>query len=1592
MTKENTAPKKRVKKSVIIKRVIAAVLILAILAGIGYLGYLLYGRPEPEQTNKPKVTRNEYEDKNVFKLENDDLELSLYGTTSQFTLKEKKTGRVWQSNPGDVSTYDAQVGLKDTVATGASKLNDIRSTLIVSYSAASADKDLNNWEHSINKQAYTIEKIEDERGEAIEVHYSVGQIQGVSKIPTLLTEERYNALTERVKNAPDTQTKGLGRIFSTNYSSKTIRELALAPDLENRARGAHVLRLSLTQKALDSEDNAWLRDLIDQLNNASIVPFDAAETQAVIDAHADDLNAMLGEGAAEILAAAVSEDEDARTAAAQQIEDAVEAARKAAEEAAASEEAAEAQAAEENGEDKEEEENSFWEDDLLEMIRRPNVEPVDLNALAETVRAHQNDFFSGGENEVEEITELILSETHEDKKTASDRITDKVADAEMAKDSNAWAEALVDALNKSGAEDFDPSTIAAMIQEADQTPEQKQVLDQKFYIANAMRRDAKTSLTYLLYGNPPRIAGIDYSEEEYVADSEWELPAEDDLTVLYEVTLRYRLDGPDLLVEVPYEMIRYNAAAPITYINVLPMFGAAGPDQYDHGFIFVPEGGGALIRYNNGKLQQNYYTANLYGWDYASKRSEVVSETKNTFPVFGLTNKGGSFICIIEEGSAHASIKADINGDANLSTAFHPNSYNTASAKYHVLHSDQYNVSAKTANMVIMYEKEVPHETIVQRYRFVDSDNYVDMANAYGAYLRDRYPELTAVDASEDMPVSLELIGAIDKRMVTAGLPVKRVIATTTFDQMKKIIDEMSAAGVKELSVKVSGWCNGGISQHVLTGVSVEGVLGGEGGMKALIAYAHDKGVKLYFDGITTFAYDTKLFQGFTARADAARFTTREIVEITPYSQIYYTEDDERDVYYLTRPDYAKKNATNLINALNDRGAFGVAFRDIGYLLSGNYDPNATTTREAVKKMNVETLKEARGKGEAVMIREGYDYAMPYVDIITDMDLNGIDYSLLDQSVPFYQIAIHGAVDYTGPSLSRAHDWKTELLRCAEYGAGLNFTFMYEDAKILQDTTHSAYHGSSYDSWKEEAAGVITRYQTEMAGLNRQAITGHMALPMNNTVTTYADGTKVYVNYSEQDYTLDDGTVIPARDYKVIRPEEGKAEALMQAVFEPNGARNLVNFTGTALTAGDATVWPMENTRLKDGEVFDVIFADALYPDEGGHHRLYVNASSEAVTVSGGLEVPAGSYVWACDDTAAEAIFLPDGSRMYVNYGADPVKYGYSYKEDGSADKALEIAGGNYARVRGEAILDAVVLADGSLMLVNNSDQEQTAAGAVIPAKSWLIAENPAPVQAIFLPDGSRMYVNLTAADIKPGAKTVGALNWLRVTDSQAFDVMMDGDNCVFVNASDGPITAGGTEIPAGTAVTMPKPGEAEAVFLPDGSRMYINYSDALIKSENNSRNINAGSYLSVTAEINLDILVAAGGDLWINSTDADVTVGETVVPAKGSALIPTAAEIQAEVIILPDGSRRYVNLGTGPLQVNGANILGRCWTTDSAPVSETPLPDTVETVRYINLSDAEVTFGTVTVPAGQVLITGPEPAAEATAEAAATEEGGDAQ
>ena len=602
---------------------------------------------------------------------------------------------------------------------------------------------------------------------------------------------------------------------------------------------------------------------------------------------------------------------------------------------------------------------------------------------------------------------------------------------------------------------------------------------------------------------------------------------------IFNISLVYRLEGDDLVIEVPMDRISYNPSYPITTLNLLPAFGSAG--KTESGYILVPEGPGAIINFNNGKVKQAAYTANMYGHDYAVIRKEVINETRVAYPVFGMATEGSSFLCIMEDGKAWGGITANTAGQPSYG------SYNAANAYYTIIHGDNYDVSERTNNKVYMFEHELPEGSIVQRYRFIASDDYMVMAGVYREYLLENNPQMNRIVSSQAHTV-IELVGAIDKVQQRLGVPTNVPIPLTTYKQATELTEKLIAENFPNLSIRYAGWMNGGLNQSILNKIRLMGEMGTVKELRAFTKLAADAGVPLYLDGLTCFARDSGLLEGFVIMRDAARHTTREEAEIPEYSTIWYGEQDWRENYYLLKPSLIMQGVDVLSEAAVEYGATGVSFRDVGYLLSGDYDPKNFVTREEARLQQASKLGSLRDAGQLVMTRAGNDYAAVYSDIVTDMDLMGKAYHVIDQFIPFNPAALHGSVPYTGMSINLADDREELLLRSAEMGASLQFTLMAGNVQELQESWFSEYYGADASIIYDDVVAIANTYNTRMNGTFDQVITAHKR-EGNVSVTEYENGIRVYVNYGYADATVD-GVLVPARDYLSVTPDSTTKEAM----------------------------------------------------------------------------------------------------------------------------------------------------------------------------------------------------------------------------------------------------------------------------------------------------------------------------------------------------------------------------------------------------------------------------------------------------------------
>ena len=616
-----------------------------------------------------------------------------------------------------------------------------------------------------------------------------------------------------------------------------------------------------------------------------------------------------------------------------------------------------------------------------------------------------------------------------------------------------------------------------------------------------------------------------FTYEDYLKNKELYKESNIKEVPAFNLSVIYKLTDKGFVIDIPFDEISYRLKYPIILLSTLPYFGAGGPQ--DEGYILIPEGGGSIINFNNGKTRQNGYYADFYGWDYAMDRKAVITETRASYPVFGIANGDSSFISVIEQGAEYGGVTAEIAGKLG--------SYNYARADFRMLHNEQYEVTTRTTNAQFSFENNLPvGEHIVQEFRFLDSTSYVDMAKEYRNYLFAGAKKTS----NKNVPVVVELIGAIEKKQQVMGMPKTKPYALTTYKEAGEIINDIEAMNFGDINYKLSGFINGGVRSKMMNKVRFVKQLGGASQFKKMLASVEDSSAKIYLDGTIQSQYRTKLRNGFFSYRDAARFVSDELCELNEYSDLWYGKDTARDSYYLLKQELRDKAADVFADKAVKLGIDGISYRDNGKNLSSDFNNRHLTTRGAAKQAQVEKMKEANEKGLGIIINAGNDYALNYVDFVTNMDLHGNAYAIIDETVPFYQIALHGYKNYAGSPINLGYEKDQIILESAETAAGLYYTFMEASAMKLQETYYTEYYSSHYDSWKDQFQDSYDRYNKELGVVSNSLIVDHEYVADQVAKTTFDNGYVVYVNFGYKSYRTPSGKNIPERDYRVLKVED----------------------------------------------------------------------------------------------------------------------------------------------------------------------------------------------------------------------------------------------------------------------------------------------------------------------------------------------------------------------------------------------------------------------------------------------------------------------
>ena len=583
----------------------------------------------------------------------------------------------------------------------------------------------------------------------------------------------------------------------------------------------------------------------------------------------------------------------------------------------------------------------------------------------------------------------------------------------------------------------------------------------------------------------------------------------------FEVPCFFGITEEGFVAQILGEQIVQHGTLRISNISLLPFFGAGTREE--DGYLMVPDGSGAIIRFNNQKQTYQGYNQSVYGRNLAQNIQNYTLVTQNAMmPVFGISRDGGSVLGVITNGASMSTIKANVSGKIAAVNHVYPivsfiqNESNTLLSG-----SDNEEVS-------VMLSRQTKDFTYEVTYFLLDrNDGYVEMAERYRQYLETN--GMQTADYSGQRTIGLDFIGGMKMRKTFLGVPYQAVEPLTTFADMQRIALEVQENTGNTVLVVMEDTLTGGSRSKMPVSISYASALGGKGGYQAMASALEQAGIPFYplYDTVTLKTSG----KGYSS-LDSARNVSRSASRQYDYLLSSGVRETNKPAVYLLTPEAGAEVTGKLIADAVKKGVANLGLTGISNKMYGDYRKVPISQLETELAW-IAALKNAAEHTDSLLLDAAYGYGLSFADVISNVPVYSSQFDVEDETIPFYQLVMSGTAELYGAPMNGNGNIRQAFLRCVEYGVSPSFRLMAAAPATLQDTDYQHYFSVSYEDWK----GVIEAMAAELADASLgQRLVNHEKLGENVYASTFADGSVVYVNYGGEAVRIN-GIQIPAMDF-----------------------------------------------------------------------------------------------------------------------------------------------------------------------------------------------------------------------------------------------------------------------------------------------------------------------------------------------------------------------------------------------------------------------------------------------------------------------------
>jgi len=563
-------------------------------------------------------------------------------------------------------------------------------------------------------------------------------------------------------------------------------------------------------------------------------------------------------------------------------------------------------------------------------------------------------------------------------------------------------------------------------------------------------------------------------------------------------TVSVTLEDHGVHIEIPNKTLVQSMSDEyrIDTIHVYPFFGATIQDIVP-GYFFIPDGSGALLRFEKESRANSMFYGRYYGNDLGmfsenTYYDSIIPAYDLSLPIYGMVHGSDqhAYTVIIDKGSAYGRLRLH---PAGVTTQFNF-LYNSF-----IYNEAYFQATNRSGAGVDALQKKTNEFDVSMHYRFLDStqSNYVGMALDYQSYLEEKGELEQSVESDDHIGIRLEFLGSEKKKFLFWDIP----LTMTTLSQMKEILADLKINGVFNPEVIYYGWQPLGASKMIPTTLKLESKLGSISTLKNLIAGIEaDNGTfSLYVNPQVAY----RNASGYSTRTDLAMSITNKNL----------LSNDRNKVNYL----FNLKNITKRLEGLDqikDLDSLEFAVGTMGYTLYSDFKSSQFLNRENA----ITAYRDLWGSVDhRLSFYSPNDYALKYARNIYDTPVTNSGYVYASDTVPFLQIALSGKINMYSTALNFSSDILFERLRLVDFNVYPSFYLTHDSTSKILDTTSNWIYSSSYEQWDKSISSTYM-WMDHLLGQVQGAKVIDRSIPQAGiSVISYSNLKTIVVNYTNED-------------------------------------------------------------------------------------------------------------------------------------------------------------------------------------------------------------------------------------------------------------------------------------------------------------------------------------------------------------------------------------------------------------------------------------------------------------------------------------------